>query len=53
MDYGIGILPLINDLKTEFPDVIQLWYADNTGELGLFERVDVYFHSLEQHGPGQ
>ena len=29
--YGIGVLPLIKQLKAEYPDVTQPWYADNVG----------------------
>ena len=32
--YGIGILPLIKNLKAEFTDVTQPWYADDAGALG-------------------
>ena len=27
--YGIGILPLINNLKREIPDVTHPWYAED------------------------
>ena len=51
--YGIGILLLIINLKTEFPDVTQPWYADNAGALGMFAKIKAYFYSLKRHGPGQ
>ena len=38
--YGIGILPLIKNLKREIPDVTQTWYADNNGALGIFARIE-------------
>ena len=31
--YGIGILLLIKNLKAQFTDVTQPWYADDDGEL--------------------
>ena len=34
--YGIGILPLIKQLKAEFPDIIDCWYDDDSGALGMF-----------------
>ena len=51
--YGIGILPLIKNLKRTIPDVTQLWYADNAGSLGTFARLETYFDSLERLGPGR
>ena len=46
--YGICILPLIKNLKREFTDVAQPWYADDARALGKFARIEAYFHSLEQ-----
>ena len=51
--YGLGILHLIKNLKTDFPGITQPWYADAAGSLGVFARIKAYFHSLEQHGPGR
>ena len=39
VSYGISILSLIKNLKSEFPDVTQPWYADNVGALDIFVRV--------------
>ena len=41
--YGIGILPLIKNLKRDIPDVTQPWYADNARALGPFARIETYF----------
>ena len=49
--YGIGIIPLINDIKREIPDVKQTWYAENAGALGTFARLKTYFDSLTCNGP--
>ena len=51
--YGIIILPIINNLKREIPDVTQPWYADNAGALGTFARLETYFDLLKHQGPGR
>ena len=51
--YGIGILPLINNLKREIPNVTQPWYSDNAGSLVAFARIETYFYSLTWNGPGR
>ena len=51
--YGIGILPLIKNLKVVFPDVTQPWYADNSGAFGTFQRFKSCFNSLKLHGQEQ
>ena len=51
--YGIGILPLIKNLKWEIPDVTQPWYADDAGALGTFSRLESHFYSLTHQGPKQ
>ena len=49
--YGIGILPLIKNIKMEIPDVTQPWYAGNSGALGTFSRLETYYDSLTRQGP--
>jgi hypothetical protein len=49
--YGIGILPLIRQLKVEFPAVEQPWYADDAGAGGNFAEIRRYFRKLEEIGP--
>ena len=34
--YGIGILPLIKNLKRDISDVTQLCYTDNSGDVDTF-----------------
>ena len=51
--YGIGILPLIKNLKREITDVTQPWYADDAGALGTFSRLETYFDLLTHQGPGR
>ena len=49
--YGIIILTLIKQLKSEFYDVIQPWYVDDAGALGTFANVELYFNFLKRLGP--
>ena len=44
--YGIGILPLIKNLKRKIPEVTQPWYADDARALGAFAILETYFDSL-------
>ena len=37
--YGIGVLPLIRDLRRDHPHVMQPWYADDAGAGGSFGYV--------------
>ena len=50
--YGIGILPLIKNTKQEMPDVTQPYYSEDSGDLGMFVRLETYFDSLTRQGPG-
>ena len=48
--YGIGVLPLITQLKVVNPDFTQPWYADHAGALGTFYYLELYFNSLKCNG---
>jgi len=37
--YGIGVLPLIRQLRNEFRSVEQPWYADNARTAGKFKEI--------------
>ena len=50
--YGIGILPLIKNLKQEIPDVIQPWYSDDAGAFGTFAILEIYFYFLTCQSSG-
>ena len=50
--YGIGILPLIKNLKRGIPDATQPWYADDVGDLDRLARIETYFDLLTHQGPG-
>jgi hypothetical protein len=49
--YGIGMLPLIRKLKSEFPAVKQLWYADDALIAAKFHQIQDIFSALEKYGP--
>ena len=51
--YGIGILPLIKNLKQEIPSVPQPWYAGNARALDTFVRLETYFDSRTRQEPGR
>ena len=49
--FGIGILPLIKNLRRDLPDINQPWYTDDSGALGIFARSETYFNFLTRQGP--
>ena len=51
IEYWIGILPLIKNLKQEIPDVTGPWYADDAGDLCMFAIIESYFYLLRRQGP--
>ena len=53
ISYGIGILPLINNLKQERTEVTHSWCADADGALGTNQRIETYFNLLTRQGPGR
>jgi hypothetical protein len=44
--YGIGILPLIPQLKADIPQVEQPWYADDAGAGARFDEIERFFCRL-------
>ena len=48
--YGIGVLPLIIDLRRAHPRVMQPWYADDTGAGGEFCDIMAHFRDLQLRG---
>ena len=44
--YGLGIIPLIKNLKTAHPGITQPWYAEDAGALGTFGNIEEYFNCL-------
>ena len=49
--YGIGILPLIKNLKRDIPDVTQALYDEDAGSLGTSAIIETYFDFLKRQGP--
>ena len=41
--YGIGVLPLIRELRGAYPRITQPWYANDAGDGGTFQQVQEHF----------
>ena len=50
---GIGVLPLICDLRRDHIRVNQPGYADDAGAGGKFEDVMAHFSELQLRGPAR
>ena len=50
--YDIRVLPLTKQLKAEYPDINQTWYAGDSNALGIFTSIEICFNFLKQFGPG-
>ena len=44
--YGIGMLPLVELLELNIPEIVQPWYADDAGAAGNYEHIEKYFRLL-------
>ena len=51
VEYGLGILPLVRELRQAHPGATQPWYADDTGEDGTFEGIWRHLDDLMVIGP--
>ena len=51
--YGIGVLPLIRDLRRDHPRVMHTWYADDAGVGGKLGDVMAHFRDLQLRGPAR
>ena len=49
--YGVDVLPLIQKLKAEFPQVSQPWYADDARAGASFKYILAFFQRLKAIGP--
>ena len=49
--YGVGLLPLIRQLKNEFPARSQPWYADDAAAGGKFVLIGQFMARLCELGP--
>ena len=48
--YAIAVKPLIGDLKSDDPNVKQVWYADDATSTGTIQDLREFWDSLKQHG---
>ena len=51
IEYGIGVFPLIMELRGDNLFVTQPWYADNAGEGGKFTNILEHIQDLQARGP--
>ena len=49
--YGIGVLPIIQELWGAHPRVTQPWCADDTGAGGKSRKLLTHFKGLQVRGP--
>ena len=50
ISYGIGVLPLIRELRGVQPRVTQPWYSDDAEEGGKFQKILKHFRDLQARG---
>ena len=50
IEYGIGVLPLIRDLRRAHPRVTQPWYADDAGVGGKLGDIMAHYRYLQLRG---
>jgi hypothetical protein len=46
LGYALGMLPLTHQLKAEFPEVEQPWYADDAAAAAGFTRILAIFERI-------
>ena len=51
--YIIGCIPFIKRLKVAYSDITQPCYGDNTGALGIYGNIKLYFIFLKQSSLGR
>ena len=49
--YGIGVLPLIRELRGSHPRGTQPWYADDASAGGKFTHILAHLRDLQARGP--
>ena len=49
--YGIGILPLIRELREAHPQVTHPWYADDAGAGGTFHHILAHLWDMQARAP--
>ncbi len=50
--YGLAVKPLIGKLKSDAPNVKQVWYADDATGAGTCSELRMFWDSLQIHGTG-
>lgn len=50
LGYSVTILPLISQLKHLYPNLLHIWYTDDSGLMGPFDEIKMCFNSLNQLG---
>ena len=48
--YGIGVLPIIKDLRGAYPRVTHSWYADDAGAWVSFGNILAHFEDIQVRG---
>ena len=48
--YGLTVVPLIRDLKKQFPELTHIWFADDGNAIGNFHLLDEFFNYVHKHG---
>ena len=51
--YGIGVLPIIRELRNTHPRVTQPWYTDDAGVEGTFQQILEHFWDLQARVPAR
>ena len=49
--YGLALLPIIKELKRNFPNLQQPWYADDAAAAGKFQQIKDFVLELMEKGP--
>jgi hypothetical protein len=52
LGYALGMIPLTRQIKAEFPDVDQPWYADDAEAAAAFATICIMSERLLELGPG-
>ena len=51
--YGVGVIPLIRELRGAHPRVTQPWYADDAGAGGKFPNIMEHLRDLQARRPAR
>ena len=49
--YALAMVPLIRRLRTEVPDVSQVWFADDASAVGSLSSQLTWWRQLSSYGP--